>query len=250
MSAFNPIRRLGMTSLTLQVVCFLYFAGAVTAQNPVSLSIDVKPVKVKAGDKLTAHISASIGGGWHMYSVSQGGGGPFPTKITVVDGVIKGAGSVRGSAAKRAMDSNFGIITETYSGSAAFTVPLVVVASVQPGPTTVSVNVRYQVCNETTCLPPKTVALSAPVEIIAATAAVTSTETQPSPSPTPTPKNSNANVNPDSNSEVNANTAITAPVVTANTNSNSVSAASTDVRHANPLWNSLTTLITFGNCLW
>jgi hypothetical protein len=36
------------------------------AQNPVSLSISVKPTKVKAGDKLTAQISATIAINWHI----------------------------------------------------------------------------------------------------------------------------------------------------------------------------------------
>jgi 3-deoxy-7-phosphoheptulonate synthase len=80
----------------------LGFAFAVAAQNPVSLSMSVKPVKARVGDKLTAQISASIGGGWHMHSLAQGGGGPQPTRVTLADsGSFKAAGPARGSAAKR-----------------------------------------------------------------------------------------------------------------------------------------------------
>lgn len=102
-------------------------------QNPVSLSMSVKPGKAKAGDKLTAQISASIGGGWHMYSITQGGGGPIPTTIKVTDGVIKGAGGARGSAPKKEMDPNFGIMTEFYAGSASFSVFLLKVLLVAAG---------------------------------------------------------------------------------------------------------------------
>ena len=186
------------------------------AQNPVSLSMSVKPAKVKAGDKLTAQITASIGGGWHMYSVTQGAGGPVPTRITIADGVIKAAGGVRGSGVKREMDPNFQIVTETYSGSASFTVPLVVDSAAQPGTQTVTANVRYQVCNDTTCLPPKTVKVSAPVEIIAGILAAATPSPSPSvspsltPTPTPTSKNANTNTNLNANLEslgnVNSNT--------------------------------------------
>lgn len=191
----------------------LYGSGSVVyAQNPVSLSMKVSPAKAKAGDKLTAQISASIGGGWHMYSVTQGAGGPIPTTVKISDGVIKSAGGVRGSGVKREMDANFGIVTETYSGSASLTVPLIVDSSAQPGTQTVEAAVRYQVCNDTTCLPPKTVKISAPVEIVAATATSASPSPSPSVSPSasptisPTPKNANANANLNNLATANSNT--------------------------------------------
>lgn len=206
-------------------------------QNPVSLSMSVKPGKAKAGDKLTAQISASIGGGWHMYSITQGGGGPIPTTIKVTDGVIKGAGGARGSAPKKEMDPNFGIMTEFYAGSASFSVPLVVDSSAQPGPQNVEVKVRYQVCNDKLCLPPKTVTVAAAVEVIAGTAATPtpspSSSVSPTVSPSPSPTvaannnvNANLNANKTANANINANSNITANIsntetlaVTENSNS-------------------------------
>ncbi|HRH46947.1 MAG TPA: protein-disulfide reductase DsbD family protein, partial [Pyrinomonadaceae bacterium] len=142
------MKNIYLNLIFLLCVTFL-LAFNVDAQNPVSLSMSVKPAKAKAGDKLTANISASIGGGWHMYSVTQGAGGPVPTSVKIADGVIKSAGGIRGSGVKREMDPNFGIVTETYSGSATFTVPLAVDSSAQPGTQTVEASVRYQVCNDT-----------------------------------------------------------------------------------------------------
>ena len=225
---------IGLLLLSLMVAAFTVFSQA---QNPVSLTMSVKPAKVKPGDKLTGQITASIGGGWHMYSVTQGAGGPIPTRITIADGAIKAAGGVRGSAVKSEMDANFGIVTETYSGSASFSVPLVVDSAAQPGAETVEASVRYQVCNDTTCLPPKTVKISAPVEIIAGTTAAVAAQTSPSPapsaSPTPSPKtsptaNANANVNANSNASTNANPANTetGTILSGNVESN-LSAAST-----------------------
>ena len=193
----------------ISALILLIFSACLYAQNPVSLSVTVKPVKAKAGEKLTARVSASISTGWHMYSVTQGAGGPTPTRITVADGPIKIAGTVRGSAPHREMDANFGIMTETYSGAASFSVPLIVDASAQPGAQTLTVNVRYQVCNDTTCLPPKTVKLSTAVEIItgAAVAAEGSPTPDRSPTATPTPAVANLAANTNKSFDPNANAA-------------------------------------------
>ncbi len=214
-------------NLLISFLGILLFAFAAQAQNPVSLSMSIKPAKVKAGDKATAQISASIGGGWHMYSVTQGAGGPVPTTIKITDGVIKGAGGARGSAPKREMDANFGIVTETYTGNASFTVPLIVDSAAQPGTQTVEASVRFQVCNDSVCLPPKTVKVSAPVEIIAGTAttnAAPSPSPTASPTPTPTPKNANANLsnlnavaNTNENINANGNANFNADALTATT---------------------------------
>ena len=71
------------------------------------------------------------------------------------------------------MDANFGIETETYTGSASFSIPVAVDSAAQPGAQDLTINVRYQACNDKVCLPPKTVKVSATVEIVAA--ATTST---------------------------------------------------------------------------
>ena len=172
-------------TLLYMVAVLLCLVGAARAQNPVSLSMSVVPAEVTAGGKVTARISASISGNWHMYSITQGAGGPIPTRITVADSpVFKAAGSPRGSAPKREMDPNFGIETEFYAGSASFTLPVSVNAGAAPGSETLTVNVRYQVCNETLCLPPRTLKVSSVVGILPAKPNASATA---SPSPTPTP---------------------------------------------------------------
>ena len=118
-----------------------------------------------------------------MYSISQGGGGPIPTRITLGDGPFK-MGGVSGPRPKVKLDPNFGINTESYSGSAAFTVPFTVNADAPEGAATFSTKVRYQVCNDTVCLPPKSVPLTAAVTIMAAGATASPT---PSPGATPSP---------------------------------------------------------------
>lgn len=155
------------------------------AQNPVSLSMSVDPAKAKPGDKLTAQIQASIDGGWYMYSITQGGGGPIPTTIRLSGDVFKPAGAIRGTEPKRKMDPNFNMMTEYYSGSASFSIPVTVDAGAEPGTQTLTAKVRYQVCNDKICLPPKSVNVTAPVQIVAAS--VAAEKNTPAPTLTPTP---------------------------------------------------------------
>ncbi len=187
-------------------------ANPASAQSPVSWTLKSSKTSARAGEKFNVQVSASIGGGWHVYSITQGAGGPIPTRITVEGAPFSLAGGIKGSAPKRAMDPNFQIITETYDGAANFTLPIAVAADAAPGSQTLNVNVRFQTCNDQTCLPPKTVKLTASMEITGGTAVAANVNTQVSPSPTlsPTPKNDNSNVNSNLKTLANANTNSTA----------------------------------------
>ena len=140
----------------------LLIAGAAQAQNPVhwTLGSDAK-ADIKPADRIEARLTARIDNGWHLYSLTQGPGGPVPTRIYVPDGTIfQLGGQPEGSAPHVAMDPSFGINTETYDADTVFRIPLVAgkgVTSASP----IAVNVRYQTCNSTMCLPPRTARLSA-----------------------------------------------------------------------------------------
>lgn len=230
MKKFRKKAALNKTVFLIVILGLLSIGQAAQAQNPVSLSMSVKPAKVSAGGKVTANISASIGGGWHMYSITQGAGGPIPTRISVAEGVFKAAGGASGSAPKREMDPNFGIMTEFYAGSASFSIPVSTDGSTAPGTQTLTINVRYQVCNDTMCLPPKTVKVSAPVEITAGTPVTPSPSPSPSVSPsvtpTETPKNANFNTNINANKIANVNGNINSNL-TVNTNSETLTVTET-----------------------
>jgi thiol:disulfide interchange protein len=225
------------------IIFGLLFSAALAAfaQNPVSLSISVSPNIIPAGSKGTAKVTASIGGGWHMYSVTQGAGGPNPTRISIEGGPFKMNG-VSGPRPRVQMDPNFNINTETYEGSATFTIPFTVAADAGPGAQDLTVNVRFQVCNDSTCLPPKTVKVSAPVTIGSGKASPTPTVSPTvspsvtptvSPSVTPTPANTNVNANPKVNANVNSN--IVSNTENANLeNSNLVSTATVTVSNNPP----------------
>ncbi len=134
---------------------------AAFAQNPVSWSLesDAKGKALKKDEKFSAKLKAQIEGEWYLYAVEQPGPGPFPTKITVGDNLpFSIEGKIQSSEPKTKFDPNFDIETRTHAKQAEFNLPLVSIADANGDD--LAVNVRFQVCNDTVCLPPKTVKVS------------------------------------------------------------------------------------------
>lgn len=132
-------------------------ASAAHAQDPVKWMGTPASKTVAPGGKTTIKLNATIEDGWHIYSLTQGPGGPVPTRITMpkeqefaIDGTAKGA------PPESKFDQNFGITVETYESKAEFTVPIVANKDAKTGEQTAQVAVRYQVCNASMCLPAKT----------------------------------------------------------------------------------------------
>jgi len=196
-------------------VTVLFLSLSTSAQSPVTVSASVSPTTVAPGGKGTAKLTANIAAPWYMYSITQGSGGPIPTRITIDPGPFT-IGAVSGPKPKVKFDENFKINTESYSGSATFSVPFTVAPDAPEGAQTLTIGIRFQVCNDNVCLPPRTLKASAEVTIgTAKTAASPSPSETPSPTVSPTPTPANANVN--ANQNVAANSNLNA---TAQTNSN------------------------------
>ena len=171
------------------VFCLALITGANSQSSPVSWTLSSASAKaVKAGDRFDARLTGSIGGGWHLYSLTQPAGGPNATRISVAsEPTLKLSGVIKSPKPKVEFDENFGINTESYAGSVAFSIPLQAAADAATGKQTLGVNVRFQVCNETTCLPPRTVKVETIIEIAAAAAdtfvPVNNSIVAPNPSP-------------------------------------------------------------------
>ena len=131
------------------------------AQNPVSWSLesDAKGKTLKADEKFSAKLNATIEGEWHLYAVEQPTGGPFPTKITVAENLpFQIEGKTTSPEPITRFDPNFGIDTKFFAKNAEFNVPLKTNAEAKGDD--LAINVRYQVCDDKLCLPPKTVKVS------------------------------------------------------------------------------------------
>ena len=140
-------------------------ASLLHGQTPVHWSASDAGI-VAPGATVAARISAAIDPGWHVYSLTQGAGGPIAMRITLAPGqpfALKGTAT--GPAPHTAFDPNFGIQVELYEGSAVFTVPVAAAATAPAGKGSILVRPRYQACNASLCLPPRTETVAVPVTV-------------------------------------------------------------------------------------
>lgn len=127
-------------------------------QNPVSWSLEseINGKNLKPNEKFKVKVKAVIEGEWYLYAIDQPDGGPFPTKITIAENLpFSIEGKIISPEPTTKFDPNFQIETKYFAKSAEFNVPLK--ANGETKSEDLAVNVRYQVCNNELCLPPKTV---------------------------------------------------------------------------------------------
>lgn len=144
---------------------------------PTDAAVSLRPVKwrviggsapreIVSGRTVPLTLQADIAKGWHIYSLTQKPGGPFPLRLELLgaaDVIVRGV--IKAPQPERAFDKNFGIETELYSGNPRFTIPVGVPGRSLSGVRKFQVSARYQVCSETLCLPPRTDKMDAALRI-------------------------------------------------------------------------------------
>lgn len=143
------------------LLAFLVVPGF--GQNPSkwSLSSDSSAKTVRTGEAFSAELKAEIEGGWHLYALEQPDGGPIPTTIKVTEGKpFEIAGAIVAPKPIVRSDQNFlvngkPLQTKFFQDSAEFSLPLRATADTIVDD--LAIDVRFQLCNDTFCLPPKTV---------------------------------------------------------------------------------------------
>jgi thiol:disulfide interchange protein DsbD len=139
----------------------LVLLGSAFSQEPTKWTLDAddKNKELGASDTMVVTLNAQIDTGWKLYAMEQPAGGPIATTIKVPgDSLFKLGGKIETGASTTKFDPNFKIDTKFYEKEAKFRVPLEATEKVAAG--SAAVDVRFQVCNDTLCLPPKTFRVS------------------------------------------------------------------------------------------
>lgn len=136
-----------------------------TGTNPVKWSASASAVRPApdGSQSIDIELRADIDDTWHVYSLGQKSGGPVPMTVKVAPAPLyELSGSVTGPIPERKMDPNFGIETETYSGSPVFRLTVKEPAATQAAAsaTPIELKVRSQACSDKLCLPARTTTLS------------------------------------------------------------------------------------------
>ena len=128
-------------------------------------------IVARPGERFNVTLAVNIpnaGKTWHLYSITQGPGGPIRTQIKVgPPALFRLSGTITGTAPDVANDPNFGIMTETYTDSAVFSIP-VASSRAATGTKRLVVSMYYQTCNDKYCLPPVEDTLGVDVKLVGA----------------------------------------------------------------------------------
>ena len=105
-------------------------------------------------------LDAVIPTGWHVYGITQSEGGPTPLVIRIEKGApFEISGVPHGTLPQRHHDASFDLDTEYLTQSLELDIPIRVVSSASTSD--IPLSVRYQMCSDSICLPPKTIHLIA-----------------------------------------------------------------------------------------
>lgn len=132
---------------------------AASGQDPTKWKLQASDQKMQTGDTATVVLSAAIEPGWHLYSLDQPKGGPIATTIKVTEGhPVEIVGTIRTPEPKSQPDPNFIIdgkplVTKYFLDTAEFKIDLKALEPTVLAST--KLDVRFQLCNETLCLPPR-----------------------------------------------------------------------------------------------
>lgn len=183
-------------------ISFLLMAlhGVTTAHDaaaqfiePVRFELGSTPSRLAPGETAIVTVEAEIDDKWHLYSILNApDAGPFPTVFSVhsaSDG-LRPAGYARESTADIAYDPNFETDLGWHADRATFRLPIRLMEDVgetssgESSFQTAEIRVRFQACDDVSCLPPRTLSLPFEFERISGTASGSSGRDSSIPTPT------------------------------------------------------------------
>ena len=155
----------------------LLFASSINAQdfmpeeykNIVRLEVKLFPEKIHKGEFSRLEIRAKIKKKWHIYSIlAQGEDSPPPTTLNIESSELVVNGPIYESRPIFDFDKAIGIKLSYHELNARFYQNFDPVQKPPFGQFQIKTSVKYQACNDRICLPPRTITILTPFEIIAA----------------------------------------------------------------------------------
>ncbi len=160
-TAFDARITTKMNRIFQITILFILFGAAGFAQEPTSWMLEsgIKGQKLKAGQEFELTLRAEIDTNWKLYALEQPSGGPIATTVKPAEGSkFESNGNVTSGEPITKFDPNFKIDTKFFVEKAEFRVPLRATGSFDGDDA--AVDVRFQVCDDKICLPPKTLRVS------------------------------------------------------------------------------------------
>ncbi|MEX1011786.1 MAG: protein-disulfide reductase DsbD domain-containing protein [Balneolaceae bacterium] len=152
-------------------ILLLAMAGSALAQempDPVSFSLISVSDSVQAGTPFTMVVRAEIEEGWYLYSIdNHPDDGPIPTRFEPARDSLLITGPILESPPRVKYDPNFGVELGLHSGEAYFEIPLAIHPELN-GEHLIGTEVRFQACDDISCLAPTHIQVSSVVAFLPA----------------------------------------------------------------------------------
>ena len=196
--SLNLAVRLQMLSrISLIVIAVAALFAVSPAQDRAKWTLSAEPAvqKMAGGEKVNATLKADLDQGWHLYALDQPEGGPIATTIKVTEGKqFTIDGQIESPKPLVKTDPLFigaddkPLETKFFADSVTFKIP--VKATSETDFASLSLDVRFQLCNDQSCLPPRTVRVSsAGTEDVKRSSTTAATQSSPSVETTKAPSN-------------------------------------------------------------
>ncbi len=134
----------------------ILFASALRAQQGhVQWTLTSDVAKAPPGSAVPLKLTAKIESGWHMYSMTTPPGGPKKTTVALEPDASLDAVSIYQPKPERKFDQVFNVDTENFTGETTFLIAAPIKKDASAPAATITAQVKYQVCSDTTCVPGK-----------------------------------------------------------------------------------------------
>ena len=132
------------------LVAFMSMTAFSQMKSPVSWNYEAKK---KTANTYEVILTATVEGGWHIYSQNTGKGGPVPTTISFkANPLVTKIGTIKEQGKlEKHFDKLFNTDVLYYSDKVVFVQTVKVKGNIK---TSVSGTVEYMVCDDSQCLPP------------------------------------------------------------------------------------------------
>jgi thiol:disulfide interchange protein len=142
--------------------------------DPAKWTLAIEPATAVPGSTVLGRLEVTLEDDWHLYSPTTPAGGPIPTTIELAENDAVASYETFQLEPVTKLDPAFQINTETYAGATTFLYRITLADGLSAGDLEMVAKVRYQLCNDTQCLPPKRKTATAGLTVSLAGAAVNS----------------------------------------------------------------------------
>ncbi|WP_179862352.1 protein-disulfide reductase DsbD family protein [Longibacter salinarum] len=139
-------------------------SDSTTASN-VMWRAEARPQTVRPGETVTLRLEAEIRGDWHMYALDSPVGQALNVTVDSLPDGVAADPSLRQSPPDKEFDPNFQDEAYFFDESAEVRTAIRVSDGVEQGSHTLGGDIRYMVCNDDLCMPPRTTSFTVRVSI-------------------------------------------------------------------------------------